>query len=285
MVNPSNLMAFDDVRRYVQGVIIEPRVCTDDEFGKFMTIEYSKLMNLEPSDMELQTASGDAPVVRLANNILALTIKQGASDIHIEPQEQGGRLRLRIDGVLRVENILSKKTMLPLTSRVKILSKLDISERRLPQDGRISIKIDDRAIDFRVSTIPTKYGEKIVMRVLDKSASLLPLDLIINHTETMEKVRNMIKEPYGIIYVTGTTGSDRERRRRSIVLSERSTIRARISRPQKTRSSTTWKASTRSRNTKASASTSPASYAPFCVRTRTSSLSVKPVTVRLPRSQ
>ena len=265
MVNPSNLVAFDDVRRYVQGVIIEPRVCTEDEFNKFMTAEYPKLMNLEPteaeedkekersrrdeerkkkkkkdqamqmqqpsqsledleaeilggievqdeeeekpSDMELQTASGDAPVVRLANNILALAIKQGASDIHIEPQEQGVRLRLRIDGVLRVENILSKKIMLPLASRFKILSKLDISERRLPQDGRISIKIDDRAIDFRVSTVPAKYGEKIVMRVLDKSASLLPLDVIINHPETMQKVRDMIKEPYGIIYVTGPTGS------------------------------------------------------------------------------
>jgi type IV pilus assembly protein PilB len=97
--------------------------------------------------------------------------------------------------------------MLPLASRLKILSRLDISERRLPQDGRISIKIDDRAIDFRVSTVPAKFGEKIVMRVLDKSASLMSLDRIINHPEVMTKVRDMIKEPYGIIYVTGPTGS------------------------------------------------------------------------------
>jgi type IV pilus assembly protein PilB len=97
--------------------------------------------------------------------------------------------------------------MLPLTSRIKILSKLDISERRLPQDGRISVKIDDRSIDFRVSTVPAKFGEKVVMRVLDKSASLMPLDKIIDHPETMQKVRNMIKVPYGIIYVTGPTGS------------------------------------------------------------------------------
>ena len=266
MVNPSNLVAFDDVRRYVKGVIIEPRVCTEDEFNKFMSAEYPKLMNLEeevdeaqkeketerrrrdlerkkkekqdvaavaesqqsledleaeilggievqdeeeekPSDMELQSASGDAPVVRLANNILALAIKEGASDIHVEPQETGVRLRLRVDGVLRVQNILSRKIMLPLISRFKILSRLDISERRLPQDGRISIKIDDRAIDFRVSTVPAKYGEKIVMRVLDKSASLLPLDLIIDNKDVMEKVRWMIHQPYGIIYVTGPTGS------------------------------------------------------------------------------
>ena len=266
MVNPSNLVAFDDVRRYVKGVIIEPRVCTDEEFTKFMALEYPRLMNVDeevdkdkqsdklkrdlerkkkkqkedaatavsnigqenledleaeilggievqedqeekPSETELQSASGDAPVVRLANNILGLAIKKGASDIHLEPQEEGVRVRFRIDGVLRVENILSKKIMLPLISRFKILSRLDISERRLPQDGRISIKFEDRGIDFRVSTVPAKYGEKIVMRILDKSASLLPLDKIINHAGTMEKVRWMINQPYGIIYVTGPTGS------------------------------------------------------------------------------
>ena len=267
MVNPSNLVAFDDVRRYVKGVIIEPRVCTDDEFNIFMSVEYPRLMNIEeepavdtekqaerlkrdlerkkkkqkeeaaaavsgqqeslegleaeilggievqeeeeekPSETELQTASGDAPIVRLANNILALAIKKGASDIHLEPQEDGVRLRLRIDGVLRVENVLSRKIMLPLISRFKILSRLDISERRMPQDGRISIRYDDRGIDFRVSTVPAKFGEKIVMRILDKSAALLPLDKIIDHPGVMEKVRWMINQPYGIIYVTGPTGS------------------------------------------------------------------------------
>jgi type IV pilus assembly protein PilB len=259
MVNPSNLVAFDDVRRYVKGVIIEPQVCTEEDFKKFMDTVYPDLMGLKEekreadqrkaedrerrkeerrkptefhyqsledlqneilSGMEVQqdeddktvvtdlaTASEDAPVVRLANNILALAIKKGASDIHIEPQEKGVMLRLRIDGLLYVENILSKKIQLPLASRFKILSRLDISERRLPQDGRISIKIEERAIDFRVSTVPAKFGEKIVMRILDKSGSLLPLDKIIMHTPTVEKVRWMINQPYGIIYVTGPTGS------------------------------------------------------------------------------
>jgi type IV pilus assembly protein PilB len=259
MVNPSNLVAFDDVRRYVKGVIIEPQVCTEEDFKKFMDTVYPDLMGLKEekreadqrkaedrerrkeerrkptefhyqsledlqneilSGMEVQqdeddktvvtdlaTASEDAPVVRLANNILALAIKKGASDIHIEPQEKGVMLRLRIDGLLYVENILSKKIQLPLASRFKILSRLDISERRLPQDGRISIKIEERAIDFRVSTVPAKFGEKIVMRILDKSGSLLPLDKIIVHMPTVEKVRWMINQPYGIIYVTGPTGS------------------------------------------------------------------------------
>jgi type IV pilus assembly protein PilB len=159
------------------------------------------------SATDLATASEDAPIVRLANNILALAIKKRASDIHIEPQETGVVLRLRIDGVLHVEARLSKKIQLPLASRLKILSKLDIAERRLPQDGRISIKLEDRSIDFRVSTVPAKFGEKIVMRILDKSGSLLPLDRIIVHTPTVEKLRRMIQQPYGIVYVTGPTGS------------------------------------------------------------------------------
>src|SRR5438477_646441 len=145
--------------------------------------------------------------VTLANNILALAIKKGASDIHIEPHEDGVVLRLRIDGVLYVENKLSKKIQLPLASRFKILSRLDIAERRMPQDGRISIRIENRSIDFRVSTVPAKFGEKIVMRILDKSTNLMPLDQIIFHAPTVEKLRWMINQPYGIIYVTGPTGS------------------------------------------------------------------------------
>src|SRR5215467_7159461 len=260
MVNPSNLVAFDDVRRYIKGAVIEPQVCTEEDFKKFMDTVYPDLMGVagekreadkkkedererrrderkkpplefqmqsledlqneilsgmevqqddeeKPDTTDLATASEDAPIVRLANNILALAIKKGASDIHIEPQEDGVVLRLRIDGVLYVENKLSKKIQLPLASRFKILSRLDIAERRLPQDGRISIRLEDRAIDFRVSTVPAKFGEKIVMRILDKSGSLLPLDKIIAHGPTVDKLRWMINQPYGIIYVTGPTGS------------------------------------------------------------------------------
>jgi type IV pilus assembly protein PilB len=259
MVNPSNVVAFDDVRRYIKGAIIEPRVCTEDDFRRFMETVYPHVMGLnkekrdelerkssrkddrkrpsspdlqiqsleelqneilsglevqageeeeKPADtVELTSASEDAPIVRLANNILALAIKRGASDIHIEPQEQGVALRLRIDGVLQVENVLSKKIQLPLTSRFKILSRLDISERRMPQDGRISIKLEDRMIDFRVSTVPSKFGEKLVMRILDRSGALMRLDELIVHTPTVEILRWLIRQPYGIIYVTGPTGS------------------------------------------------------------------------------
>jgi type IV pilus assembly protein PilB len=260
MVNPSNLVAFDDVRRYIKGAVIEPQVCTDEDFKKFMDTVYPDLMGVtgekreadkrreeerekrrderkkppvefqmqsledlqneilsgmelqqddeeKPETTDLAAASEDAPIVRLANNILALAIKKGASDIHLEPQEDGVVLRLRIDGVLYIENKLSKKIQLPLASRFKILSRLDISERRLPQDGRISIRIENRSIDFRISTVPAKFGEKIAMRILDKSGNLLPLDKIIVHGPTVEKLRWMINQPYGIIYVTGPTGS------------------------------------------------------------------------------
>ena len=259
MVNPSNLVAFDDVRRYIKGAVIEPQICTEDDFRKFMDSVYPELMGLthekrehdkkkederrkeerrkaheapmqsledlqaeilqgmevqsdeeekeKPSTTDLTSAAEDAPIIRLANNILALAIKKGASDIHLEPQEKGVVLRLRIDGVLYVENVLSKKIQLPLASRYKILSRLDIAERRLPQDGRISIKYEDRIIDFRVSTVPAKFGEKIVMRILDKGGALIPLDKSIVHAPTVEKLRWMISQPYGIIYVTGPTGS------------------------------------------------------------------------------
>ncbi|HEX4998608.1 MAG TPA: ATPase, T2SS/T4P/T4SS family, partial [Terriglobia bacterium] len=256
MVNPSNLPAFDDVRRYVKGAIIEPRICTEDDFQRFMESVYPQLMGRRDRDREferkfdekkrkdkpapeqhmesleelqneilagmeiqadqeekpadivdLAAASEDAPVVRLANNILSRAIQKGASDIHIEPQETGVKLRLRIDGVLRVESELSKKMQLPLISRLKIMARLDISERRLPQDGRISIRLDGRPIDFRLSTVPAKFGEKVVMRILDKGGALMPLDKIILDSTTVDKLRWMITQPYGIIYVTGPTGS------------------------------------------------------------------------------
>jgi type IV pilus assembly protein PilB len=260
MVNPANLVAFDDVHRHVKGAIIEPQVCTEEDFKRFMETVYPELTgqtqrkrdidrrrddererrkeaarrvapefvgeSLEdlqneilsgmevqqdeeekPNATDLAGASEDAPVVRLANNILAVAIKKGASDIHLEPQELGVLLRLRIDGLLYVEANLSKRIQLPLASRLKILAKLDIAERRLPQDGRISVRIEDRAIDFRVSTVPAKFGEKIVMRILDKASSLLPLDKIMVHQESVRTLRWMIHQPYGIIYVTGPTGS------------------------------------------------------------------------------
>jgi type IV pilus assembly protein PilB len=156
---------------------------------------------------DLSKSAEDAPIIRLANSILALAIKKGASDIHIEPQEKEVAVRFRIDGALQQVQVLPKKIQMGLVSRLKILSRLDIAEKRLPQDGRISVRMEERPIDFRVSTIPSKWGEKICMRILDKSNTLLGLDKLILHPEVLAVVRDMITQPYGIIYVTGPTGS------------------------------------------------------------------------------
>jgi type IV pilus assembly protein PilB len=156
---------------------------------------------------DLMTASQDAPIVKLANSILGLAIKQGASDIHIEPMERDVTLRYRVDGVLQIVQRLPKRVQMGLISRLKILSKLDIAEKRLPQDGRFAVTLDDAPIDFRVSTVPGKWGEKVVMRILDKSNTQLGLDKVITDPSTLAAVRDMVRQPYGIIYVTGPTGS------------------------------------------------------------------------------
>lgn len=242
MVNPNDLLAIDEVRKYIKGLALEPVVISEQDFKAFMEKEYVEIMKkgeekaevnidsiLESMDnvqsdflkdveieeskeedigiTDLQNEAQEAPIIKLTNNIIAMALKKGASDIHIEPMEKSLRVRYRIDGVLREEMVLPRKVILPLVSRIKIISKLDITERRLPQDGRITMKLGSKSIDFRVSTIPTKFGEKICTRILDKSNTAMGLDKLITHKPTLDLVREMIAKPYGIIYVTGPTGS------------------------------------------------------------------------------
>jgi type IV pilus assembly protein PilB len=254
MTNPNNILALDDVRRIIKGVMIEPVVITEEDFRKFMNTTYLQLTKKEDplaaaggksavaevlapkpevtidmmqseiirdlqmtedhdailaseNKQDLMNASADAPIIRLGNSILGLAIKKGASDIHIEPMEKEVTVRFRIDGVLQVVQNLPKKVQLGLISRMKIVSKLDISEKRLPQDGRISVNMEGKPIDFRVSTVPGKWGEKICMRILDKSNTTLGLDKVISHEPVLQLVRELVNQPYGIMYVTGPTGS------------------------------------------------------------------------------
>lgn len=253
MTNPNNVVALDDVRRVIKGVMIEPVIVTDEDFRRFVAASHAQ--NATKTDMEgtdgkkpdpprtpaqsaaatfdllqsdiirelqlesdnapsggdtkqdLMIASQDAPIIRLANSILGIGIKQGASDIHVEPMEQDVTVRYRLDGVLQVVQRLPKRVQLGLISRIKILSRLDIAEKRLPQDGRISVTMEGRPIDFRVSTVPGKWGEKVVMRILDRTNATLGLDRLITYPPTLSMVREAIVQPYGIIYVTGPTGS------------------------------------------------------------------------------
>lgn len=241
MVNPHDLVAMDEVRKHVRGVAIEPVAILEEDFRRFMERDYGKILSEQEKregvsleqllnvdqikedllkDVEfaeegqedegvtdLAKEAQDAPIVRLANNIIALALKEGASDIHIEPTEKNMRVRFRVDGILREQMVLPKKVQLPLVSRIKIMSRLDITEKRLPQDGRVTMRLADKTIDFRISTVPVKYGEKVVARILDKSSTMLGLDKLITQKETLAIVREMIKRPYGIIYVTGPTGS------------------------------------------------------------------------------
>ncbi|HET6654681.1 MAG TPA: type II secretion system ATPase GspE [Gammaproteobacteria bacterium] len=160
-----------------------------------------------PEPEDLLESEDDAPIIRLINALLTAAIKENASDIHIEPFENRLVVRFRVDGVLR-EVLQTRRAVAPLlVSRIKVMAKLDIAEKRLPQDGRISLRIANRAVDVRVSTIPSGHGERVVLRLLDKQAGRLELDHLGMEPQTQTIIDDIIKKPHGIILVTGPTGS------------------------------------------------------------------------------
>ncbi len=156
---------------------------------------------------DLLDETSDAPIIKLLNLLLSGAVKDRASDIHIEPYQGNVRVRYRIDGILYDILSLPRKIHSPLVSRVKVMASLNIAEKRLPQDGRIEIRIADRSVDIRVSTIPTSFGERVVLRLLDKTSSVLRLSDLGMDEHKVNQFNNLIKSPYGIILVTGPTGS------------------------------------------------------------------------------
>ncbi|MFN3234305.1 MAG: GspE/PulE family protein [Gammaproteobacteria bacterium] len=163
--------------------------------------------NISALDDEQAAAIQDAPVVKLLNSMFEDAVQIGASDIHIEPGESELRIRLRIDGVLHEQVMRQKQIAHPMASRLKLMSGLNIAESRLPQDGRFDINVAGRTIDVRLSTLPTPFGESIVMRLLDQSAGQLNLNEVGMTPDVLERFRELIKHPHGIILVTGPTGS------------------------------------------------------------------------------
>jgi len=164
----------------------------------------------EDSELSLDkliARAGEAPVVKLVDLIIRQAIDQKASDIHIEPYKDKISLRYRIDGSLHLIPPPAKHMQLPIVSRIKILAKLDIAEKRLPQDGAIMVKLEDRNVDLRISTIPTIWGEKVVMRILDQSATPLDLSLLGFESKQLDLIRKAIHSPYGLFFITGPTGS------------------------------------------------------------------------------
>jgi type IV pilus assembly protein PilB len=160
---------------------------------------------------ELEKAADEAPIVKLVNGILTEAVKKGASDIHMEPYEKEYRVRFRVDGMLHTIMTPQLKYKDAITSRIKIMAKLDISEKRLPQDGRIMLKMQiggkKKALDYRVSTLPTLWGEKVVLRLLDKENLRLDMTKLGFESESLEKFQRAILKPYGMVLVTGPTGS------------------------------------------------------------------------------
>lgn len=224
MVDPMDIFLIDEVR-IMTNCEIEPVVAFekdllrvfDQYYGSRGTMEdivksidKEKLGLKEGEEPELKTLEGlveEAPVVKIVNLIIMEAIKTGASDIHIEPDENTLRTRYRIDGVLHETTTPPKHLQSAVISRIKILSGMDIAERRIPQDGRFQLKFEGRQIDCRVSTIPTVYGENVVMRLLDLTSVLLGLKDLGFSADVLRNYEKLIHKPYGIILVTGPTGS------------------------------------------------------------------------------
>lgn len=240
MVDPEHLEAQDDLNRILrpQGIKLLRMVIAESDYQQLLDkyldeqikiqkkLESEKAVDVsadienleadfevvdddfEVDDISAANEAQGAPIVNLVNKILAKGLQEGTSDIHVEPQEEHLQVRFRKDGVLTTAfEKLPKKITPAVVARFKIMSDLDIAERRMPQDGKIRRLFQGRKVDFRVSTLPSRYGEKVVLRILDNSATQLGLDFLITHPETLQIVRDLSSRPFGLILVTGPTGS------------------------------------------------------------------------------
>src|SRR5438034_898832 len=233
MADPTNVFALDDIA-FMTNLQVLPLVASQSAIRKAIDRHYESktdaiasvmqdmstdLANVEVVEgdeeeksaqvdiFELKESGGEAPVVKLVNMVLVDAIQKGASDVHFETYEKVFRIRFRMDGVLHEMLAPPKRLESAILSRIKIMSSLDIAERRLPQDGRIKLKYNNREIDFRVSTLPTIFGEKAVLRILDKDALQLDLTKLGFDSWSLEKFNVAIRQPYGMVLITGPTGS------------------------------------------------------------------------------
>ena len=222
--SPENLWARIEARRFVGAPIALELLPADvferrlseiysvdgistDDLGSADDEDLTSLAEGLPKTADLLESEDDAPVIRLINALIAEAVKTKASDIHIEPYEKEVSVRLRIDGVLReILNLPSRMTPV-LTSRVKVMARLDIAEKRVPQDGRISLAMGGKTVDVRISTLPSRFGERVVMRLLDKEQAQLDLDTLGMSPDVLERFKKLLYKPNGVILVTGPTGS------------------------------------------------------------------------------
>jgi type IV pilus assembly protein PilB len=224
MADPLNIFALDDLA-FKTGLEIEPVIASEQDILKALDSLYepSLVNKIETGPEEMQGFVNDnapidsgveeepildeGPISQLVSLIISEAIKERCSDIHLEPDERALRIRYRIDGILKETSSLGARFIAPVISRIKIMSKMDISEKRFPQDGRFNFTLDNKVIDSRVSTFPTIYGENVVMRILDQSSIVIKLEDLGFLPRDMDKIRYLIHKPYGFILVTGPTGS------------------------------------------------------------------------------
>ncbi|MBI3812692.1 MAG: type II secretion system ATPase GspE [Nitrospirae bacterium] len=222
MVDPLNVFAIDDLRR-ATGIEIQPVVSSETDVMKAIDRFYGGTSTMEAAAKEadvqgygvmpdeqvidLQRVGDDTPMIKLVNTMISQAVREGASDIHIEPDAEVLRIRYRVDGILREVMTPPRNLQAGVVSRIKIMADLDIAEKRVPQDGRIQMKVGEKDVDIRLSTLPTIFGEKLVMRLLDKSSILLGLEDLGLTADTLARFEKMIRRPYGLLLVTGPTGS------------------------------------------------------------------------------
>jgi type IV pilus assembly protein PilB len=219
MADPANVLALDDIQM-ATGLNCKVAVAAEEDIealiGRLNTlqsavseaIDEAEEEELEEADVsELRESAEDAPVIKLVHSILGQAVTEGASDIHFEPEEGDMRVRFRVDGVLHEAARVPKRMVAGVVSRIKIMSDLDIAEKRLPQDGRVSIGVEDRRVDLRITTLPTQRGEGCSVRILDQTAALRSLDELGLEGDPRERFEASFRKPYGAVLVTGPTGS------------------------------------------------------------------------------
>jgi len=218
MADPSNVLALDDLK-LLTGHEIRPAVTSAEDvhalIGRMSRLEDAVAQAIEDNEAEneiapvtdIRESAEDAPIIKLVNSIIAQAVEQGASDVHFEPDGREMRVRFRVDGVLSETTTIPRRMILGVISRVKIMADLDIAEKRMPQDGRVGLSVEGRAVDIRIVTMPSVHGEGIVMRLLDKSQALLSLDALGMADEARARFERGFHQAYGAVLVTGPTGS------------------------------------------------------------------------------
>jgi general secretion pathway protein E/type IV pilus assembly protein PilB len=220
MANPGDILVLDKLKRHLQNpnIQVQPVLVVESEIHNAIDNYYGYELSIEGILKELETGKADIssisanneysqPMVRLVDNLLTDAVKQNASDIHFEPEEDYIRIRYRIDGVLQEIRLLHKMFWSGLVVRLKVMSELDLTEQRIPQDGRMSLIVHGRRIDFRVSSLPGTHGENFVLRILDREKGIVPLDDLGLDQESYDELKIMMGRPTGIMLVTGPTGS------------------------------------------------------------------------------